>query len=116
LDKVLELQPQILGLQIYTAQTNGTTAVIASKNKTDCGQPGAEAEAAALKDGTVSFAREQNAVLLILPLHDRNGDFIAAVRLRLKSFLGETQDTAVTRARMVVNHIQDQVLSESDLQ
>jgi hypothetical protein len=115
-DKVLELEPQILGLQIYTAQTNGAMAVIASKNKTDYGQPGAEAEAAALKDGTVSFAREKNAVLLILPLHDRNGDFIAAVRLRLKSFLGETQDTAVNRARMVVNHIQDQVLSESDLQ
>ena len=114
-DGIMEKEPRILGLQIYTAQTNGATAVIASKDKTDLGKPGAEAEANAIKDGTVSYAREKGAVVLILPLHDRNGEFIAAVRLRLKSFLGETQDTAVARARIVVKNIQDQVMSEQDL-
>jgi hypothetical protein len=50
---------------------------------------------------------------LILPMRDRNGDPMAAVRLRLKSFLGETQENALTRANMILKSMQAQVtLSE----
>jgi hypothetical protein len=52
---------------------------------------------------------------MTLPLHDRNGEFIAAVRVRLKSFFGETQDNAITRGRIVLKQIQDQVMSDKDL-
>ena len=41
--------------------------------------------------------------------------FIAAVRVKLKSFFGETQDNAVTRARLIVKQIQEQILSADDL-
>lgn len=115
LNGILEKEPRILGLRIYTAQTNGTTAVIASKDTAEFGKLGTAAEAKAINDGTVSFGREKGAVVMTLPLHDRNGDFIGAVRLRLKSFFGETQDTALARARMIVTQIQDQVLSDKDL-
>lgn len=114
-NSIIEKQPRILGLRIYTAQTNGTTAVIASKDTAEVGKLGTDAEANAIKDGTVSFGREKGAVLMTLPLHDRNGEFIGAVRVRLKSFFGETQDTALARARMIVGQIQDQVLSDKDL-
>ncbi len=36
-----------------------------------------------------------------MPLHDRNGEYIAAMRVKMRSFFGETQDNAVTRARLV---------------
>jgi hypothetical protein len=115
-NKVLEKETKLLGLWIYAAQTNGTTHVIASKDTKDIGRAGTEAENKAITDGTVWFGRDKGAVLVTLPLHDRNGEFIAAVRVRMTTFWGETQDNAVTRARMVVKVMQEQVASEKDLE
>jgi hypothetical protein len=114
-NRIVAKQSRLLGLRVYTAQTNGTTTIIASKDPAEIGKEGTEAEAAAIKDGTVSFGREKGVVLVTLPLHDRNGDFIAAVRVRMKSFFGETQDNAVTRARTIVKLMQEQVGSAKDL-
>jgi hypothetical protein len=112
---IMKKEPRILGLRIYTAQTNDTTHVIASMDPAEIGKAGTEAEAGAIKDGTVFFGREKGIVVMTLPLHDRNGDYIGAVRVRLKSFFGETQDTALSRARMIVGQIQNQVGSDKDL-
>jgi len=115
-NKTLEQEPRILGLQIYTLGTNNSTSILASKEPTERGQPGTEAELAAIRDGTVSFGRERDAVLVTLPLHDRNGDYIAAVRVKLKSFLGETQNNAVLRATIILNSMQELCTSADDLQ
>jgi len=116
LNDLLEKQPRILGLQIYTAPTtNDLPRIVASKVPAEVGQAGTDAEASAIKDGTVSFVRNKGVVVIILPLHDRNGDYIAAVRVRLKSFMGETEANALTRARLVVEKLQDQVMSAADL-
>jgi hypothetical protein len=114
-NSILEKQPRILGLRIYTLNTNDTTSIIASKDPAEIGQPGTEAELAAIRDGTVSFGRDIGAVLITMPLHDRNGEYIAAVRLKLKTFFGETQDNAVTRATMVVRAMQNLCTSAEDL-
>ena len=112
---ILEKQPRILGLRIYVAETNAATRVIASKEVSEVGQAGTEAERAAIAAGTISFGREKGEVLLALPLHDRNGENIAAVRVRLKSFLGETQDNAANRARLIVKAMEAQCGSVEDL-
>jgi len=115
INAIIKQQPRILGLRIYTQQATNLPLVIASKEASEIGQAGTEAEVAAIHDGTVSFGRESGAVLLSLPLHDRNGEYIAAVRVKLKSFFGETQDNALTRARTIVKTIQGQILSADDL-
>jgi hypothetical protein len=114
---VLRQQPRILGLRIYTLAANNTntTTILASKDLAERGQPGTDAELAAIRDGTVSFGRDHGTVLITLPLHDRNGDNIAAVRFKLKSFLGETQDNAVNRARILLNLMQQSGSSAEDL-
>ncbi len=114
-NSLLKKQPRILDLRIYTQSATNTTRILASKDLADVGKFGTEAELAAIREGTVSFGRESGAVLVCMPLHDRNGDFIAAVRVKLKSFWGETQDNAVTRARLIVKQIQEQILSADDL-
>jgi len=114
-NKIVETQTRLLGLRIYAAQTNGLPRVIASKDTAEIGKEGTDAEAAAIRDGSVFFGREKGVVLVTLPLHDRNGDYIAAVRVRLKSFFGETQDTALTRARAIVKMLQEQVGAAKDL-
>lgn len=114
-NQILEKQSRLLGLRIYLAQTNDTTTVVASKDKDEIGMAGTEAELKAIQSGAVSFGREKGAVLVTMPLRDRNGENIAAVRVKMKSFTGETQDTAVTRARMIVLQMQQRTLSQQDL-
>ena len=108
-------QSRILGLRIYTLQTSNTTSIVASNDKAEIGQPGTVAELHAIQTGAVSFGRDHGTVILTLPLHDRNGDFIAAVRMRLKSFFGETENNALNRALMVVKKMQELGASGDDL-
>jgi hypothetical protein len=114
-NKVMEQEPRILGLQIYTLDTNNATSVLASNDPAERGQSGTSYEAGAIRDGTTFFGRQGDADFVTLPLHDRNGDYIAAVRLKLKSFFGETQQNAVLRATMVLNVMQDMCTSAEDL-
>ena len=112
---ILKEQPRILGLRIYTLDDQGRSHVIASKLEKEIGQPGSDAEKAAITDGKVYFGRGKGTVAVTLPLRDRNGDPLAAVRVQLKSFLGETQDNALTRAMTIVKTIQAQVTSKEEL-
>jgi hypothetical protein len=108
-------QPRILGLRIYTLDDKGQPRIIASKDETEIGKPGEDAEKSAIVKGTVSFGKSAGVVAITLPLRDRNGDPIAAVRVRLKSFIGETQENAVERATLIIHLMQAQVLSSDAL-
>ena len=50
-----------------------------------------------------------------MPLRDRNGEIVAAIAVKLKTFHGETQSTAVTRATMVKNEFERQIATMEDL-
>lgn len=112
---IMEQQPRIVGLRIYTLGTNGTPCILASKDPAEIGQPGTDSELAAIRDGTISFGHENGVVLVAMPMHDRNGETIAAVRFKLKSFFGETQDNAVNRARLLLKIMQNLCTSAEDL-
>jgi hypothetical protein len=114
-DDIMEKQPRILTLRIYTPGDGGHPKIIASNDAKEVGQPGEAAEQAALTDGTVSFGKSAGVVAVTLPFRDRNGDPIGAVRIRLKSFFGETQDNAVTRATQVLKLMQAQIGTSKDL-
>jgi len=108
-------ETRILGLRIYTLDDKGQPHVIASKDKKEIGQPGTDLEKAAITNGAVSFGRGPGTVAVILPFRDRNGDPMAAVWVRLKSFFGETQENAVTRATLIIKQMQAQITSSQDL-
>ena len=52
---------------------------------------------------------------MTLPLHDNNGDKVAAVRLVLKSFLGQTENNALARAMPVVKGMEMRIQTLKDL-
>jgi hypothetical protein len=90
--------------------------ILASKNEAETGQPGTDAEKQAFTSGTISMGHGKGTVLVDMPLNDRNGDPIAAVRVELKSsMLGETRDMVLDRVRIIINAMQAQVLSKQDL-
>jgi len=111
----MEKQPRIISLRLYTLAGTNTTRIIASKDLAEVGQPGTDAELAAIQ-GRHHFLRQGNGeVMVTLPLHDRNGEDIAAVRFRLKSFFGETEGNAVNRARLLLKQMQILCGSAEDL-
>ena len=114
-NRIMKQQPRILTLRIYAPDGQGETHIIASNDEKEIGQPGTDAEKIAITDGTVSFGKSPGVVAVTLALRDHNGDPVAAVRVRLKSFLGETQDNAVTRARRIIQQMQAQVTTAEDL-
>ena len=114
-NNIMQMEPRILTLRIYTLDENGRPRVIASNKESEIGQPGEDAEKIAITSGNVSFGKSPGVVAVTLPLRDRNGDPIAAVRVRLKSFWGETQDNAVARATLILHKMEAQVLSSDQL-
>jgi len=112
---IMKKEPRILGLRIYPLDDQGQPRIAASKDEKEIGQPGTDAEKAAITGGKIYFGRGKGTVAVTLPLRDRNGDPMAAVRVQLKSFFGETQDTAITRARMILKQMQAQITSREEL-
>ncbi len=113
---ILKQSPRILGLRIYTPDDTGEPRVLASKVESEVGMAGTDAEKGALTGGKLFYGHGTGTVVVTMPLNDRNGDAIAAVRVELKSnSLAETQDMVLTRVRAIVNEMQKRVLSKSDL-
>ena len=114
-DNIMAQQPRILGLRIYALNAQGEPYLIASKDPVENGQPGNDSDKKAISDGAVFYGRNQGVDMITLPLRDHNGDPMAAVRLWLKSFLGETQNNALTRATMIVKKMEADVTSAEQL-
>jgi hypothetical protein len=115
-DNTMKEMPKILGLRICTLDEKGQPRILASKDKNEIGLPGNDSEKDAAANGSIYFGREKGGVIVTMPLCDRNGVPLASVRVRLKSaFLGESQDAALTRVRVIVQEMQGQVASRQDL-
>ena len=112
---ILEKQPRILELRIYALNSQGVPRVIASKVEKENGQPGTDSEKEAITSGKTFYGKDHGTVVVTLPFRDRNGDIVAAVRVRLKSFFGETQNNALTRANLLLKTMQAEVIDADDL-
>jgi hypothetical protein len=115
IQNVLQQEPRLLDLRIYTLDKNGIPHIIASKDPKEVGRAGTKSEQGAIDNGAIYFGRGTGTVAVTMPLDDRNGNPIAAVRVQMDSFFGETQDTAILRARIIVQMMQAQIMSSQDL-
>jgi hypothetical protein len=108
--------PVLQGLRIaILSEDRKTTRVIGSNQKTDVGHPGVQAEFEVINKGIVYYGKERNSVIVTLPLRDRNGDVIGAVRATMKTFTGQTEENAVLRALPIAKAIQNKVRDQRDL-
>ena len=114
--EVLHHYPRLLGLKIYVAGTNGSQPrVIASGDPHELGQPGGSTEQEVIGRSETYFGREKDVVSVIMPLRDRNGDAMAAVRVVMKGFPGQTEENAIIRAAPIVKRIQERAQTLDDL-
>ena len=80
-------------------------------------QPGTDVEKNIVANGKSYYGKDKKAgtVTVSLPLRDRNGDAIGVVAIVMKSFPGETEDTAALKAQTVMKSMQPRVPSLEDL-
>jgi len=113
---VLKKYPRLVALRVYVAsKDHQTTRLIASGNETELGQAGGKTEQEVISRGETYYGKEKDSVSVIMPLRDRNGEPLAAARVVMKSFPGQTEQNAIVRAVPVVKEIQKQVRSLEDL-
>lgn len=114
-NNVMAEEPRILQLRIYRMDEKGRPKIIASNDQKEIGETGTDAESNAITAGKIFYGRGKGTVSVTMPFRDHNGEPIAAMRVQLKSSLIETQDTAVTRATMILKKMQRQISTADDL-
>ena len=108
--------PRLLGLQLYVRGLEPkTTRLLASKNATEVGKAGGKIELDVLDNGTPYYGKEKDSVSVVMPLRDRNGDPVAAMRVIMKSSAGQSEQAAFARALPVVREMESHVTSLQDL-
>jgi Domain of Unknown Function (DUF1080) len=110
--------PKLEGLKVFAMRPGGAVpVVIAGKNDKEINEPGRGIEWDVIKNGKSYFGKDKQAgtVTVTVPLRDRNGDSIAAVVFVMKSFPGETEDTAALKAQTMIKGMQPRVTSLEDL-
>jgi hypothetical protein len=114
--EVLKKYPRLLGLQVYIqGGESKMPRLLASKNTNEVNQVGGKVEQDVIEQGTPYYGKEKEYVSVVLPLRDRNGDPVAAVRVMMKTSAGQTEQNAFARARPVVLDLQSRFSTLQDL-
>ena len=108
--------PRLQGLKIFApSEDSGALRVIASLDAAEVGQAAPQEVAKVLAERGYYYGKGGGEVMLTLPLHDSNGEKVAAVRVVMKSFLGQTEKNALARAMPVVQSMETRILTLKDL-
>lgn len=115
-DDMLKEYPRLVGLQVYVASdAPAGTKLIASADGKGIGNPGEAADVDVLKHGTAYYRKNSAMAVVTMPLTDRNGEPVAAVRVMLKPLVGQTEDNARVRALPIIQAMQKRVMAVKSL-
>jgi len=113
---VFKEYPRLLGLQVYVLGDDRKTArLLAGMNTNEASQVGGKVERDVIQQGTPYYGKTKQSVSVIMPLRDRNGEPVAAVRVIMSTFAGQTEQNAFARAMPVVRSMQSRFGSLQDL-
>jgi hypothetical protein len=107
--------PRLLDLKIYTLDEKREPRLVAGKNPKEVGTAGGKPERETIAQGHLYYGKGKKSVLVVMPLRDRNGEPMAAVRLNMESFVGQTEQNALARATPIVKHMQAQAQTLEEL-
>ncbi|MCX6904802.1 MAG: DUF1080 domain-containing protein [Verrucomicrobia bacterium] len=112
---VLKEWSKLRSLKVY-AMPAGTSEprVIASGKASDLGEPGGKQEKQCLEQGTVFYGKDKDTVTVMMALHDRNGEIVAAVKVTMNTFFGQTDQNAAARARPIIKFMERRILGSLD--
>lgn len=109
----LKKNPRLLDLQIFAPSLTNEAdlRIVASKETQELGQSAPAGTRDVLDGKGYYYGKDSSAVLVIMPLHDWNGDTVAAVKVTMKSFPGQTEQNAFARATPILKDMSGRVQS-----
>jgi len=114
--ETVEKHPRLIGVNLFGRKgEQGELQVIASTDPAELDKPAGQYEQDAVARDVAYYGKEEGKAIVSLPLHDRNGDAVAAVRLTMKSFPGQTEQNAVIRAKPIAREMEKRFRAAKDL-
>ncbi|MFM8468789.1 MAG: family 16 glycoside hydrolase [Limisphaerales bacterium] len=116
--EALAKKTSVTDVVIYMVKSTGQELrVIASHNEKYLGILGGEVEKNVIAKDVMYWGEDKSRdlVLVTLPLHDRNGDVVAGVRVEMKPFLGQTEQNAILRAMPFIKRMEQRFKEAKDL-
>jgi hypothetical protein len=108
--------PRLQSIKIFApARDSAGTTIVASTNPSEIGRPGQKETADVIARGVIYHAEDGGNILVTMPLHDSNGGSVAAVKLVMKSFPGQTEKNAIARAMPIVKELEKRVRTLEEL-
>jgi len=115
-DETAQRYPRLLGLKLFGNKEHAAMPVIiADPIGHALGTSGTKTERDVLDHGTSYFLKATSQIEVTLPLRDRNGDIIAAMRTTMRAFKGETRDTALSRATIIKKDLEARMATLQDI-
>jgi hypothetical protein len=107
---------RLLAVKIFaTTSARSELHCVASSDAADLGRAAGKSELDCLRDGETYAGKSGDRSVAVLPLRDRNGDPIGTLRVEMKRFAGQTDETVAARARPVLRLIEPRVTSLKEL-
>ena len=107
--------PRLLDLKIYTLDEKSEPRVVAGKKREETGTAGGQVEKDTIVQGHIYYGKGKKSVLVVMPWRDRNGEPMAAIRMNMETFAGQTEQNALARARPIVKSMQARVRTIEEL-
>lgn len=110
--------PRTLALKIYATKPGSTNVVLLASNKPVPQEEVTDDQkvaTTAISANTPMLYTGKNIVKVTMPVHDRNGDPIAAIRVELDPFLGQTEQTSLNRAMVYKEAVEARVKNHKEL-
>lgn len=116
--EALAKKSSVTDVVIYMIKSAGQELrVVASHDEKYMGILGGQLEKDVIAKDVMYWGEDKarGLVLVTLPLHDRNGEVVAAVRVEMKPFLGQTEQSAILRAMPVIKRMEQRFKEAKDL-
>lgn len=96
---------------------DGVLQVLASGRPEEVGTPPNDVEKDVFANDKkyVGKSKELKAMLATVPLHDKNGDPVAAVRFEMDPFPGQTQQNVLERAMPMIKEMEARIIANKEL-
>ena len=114
--ETLKRYPRLLGMSIYsTTRQRPELHVVAGKDEANLGKAGGDVEREVIAKNLPYAGKGQKRYLVTMPLHDVNGDAIAAVRFELQTRFGMSDQNAVAQALPMIKRMEARVTTLANL-
>jgi hypothetical protein len=114
-EALMKKYPAVESIKVYVNRNGNLPVIIGDGNQSELGLPGTKVEADVIAHGTPYYMKIRKSVEVTLPLRDRNGEIVAALKIRMKSFRGEMEATALGKAAVIKQDAEKRVNANQEI-